>query len=162
MGQAGVENQMELRIEGDLESENRRLKEKVNKLIDLIRSKDEKDEPPKAGKVDSILQILHKTFLKIEEEKLEIPYLKNSKNSKDFLKVEAGDFARILADCSENLSEKNEKKIYGFMAACGIVKTQASGKIFWSETREGKSTKVLLVRKTAYRYFQQETEEMEV
>lgn len=152
---------MELRIEGTLEEENRRLKEKVNKLIDLIWSQAEKDEPPKAGKVDSILQILHKAFLKIEEERLEIPYLKNSKNSKDFLKVEAGDFARVLAGCSENPSEKNEKKIYSFMAACGIVKTQASGKIFWSETREGRSIKVLLIRKTAFRYFQQYLEEME-
>lgn len=152
---------MELRIEGTLEEENRRLKEKVNKLIDLIQSQVEKDEPPKAGEADSILQILHKAFLKIEEERLVIPYLKNSKNSKDFLKVEAGDFARVLAGCSENSSEKNEKKIYSFMAACGIVKTQASGKIFWSETREGRSIKVLLIRKTAYRYFQQYLEEME-
>lgn len=75
--------------------------------------------------------------------------------------MEAGDFARVLAGCSENPSEKNEKKIYSFMAACGIVKTQASGKIFWSETREGRSIKVLLIRKTAYRYFQQYLEEME-
>ena len=134
-----------------LEDENIRLKEKINQLIDMIEELQRGDVGGNSQM--DIMDILKIVIQEIEEKQLVIPYKKNSKNAKDFLKVTENDFDGILARSQIVKLGKKYKEIYEFLVATGIIKIQANGKRTWSDSKDGESIKVLLIRKRSYNYF---------
>lgn len=143
---------MKLRTaEEELAAENVRLKKKINDLIDLIEqlpgkteSENIKDGPETAEKAPDILFTISQLCREMDEKKLVIPVRKTGKD-KDYLKIRETDFDQLL-------EEGQKTEICDFLAATGILKTQVSGKISWSDSVDGESTKIVLFRKSAYRY----------
>lgn len=137
--------------EEELAAENVRLKKKINDLIDFIEqlhgkteSENIKDWPETAEKAPDILFTISQLCREMDEKKLVIPVRKTGKD-KDYLKIRETDFDQLL-------EEGQKTEICDFLAATGILKTQVSGKISWSDSVDGESTKIVLFRKSAYRY----------
>lgn len=143
---------VKLRITEELATENVRLKKKINDLIDFIEQLPGKtvSENIKAGQetaenAPDILFTISQLCREMDEKKLVIPVRKTGKD-KDYLKIRETDFDQLL-------QEGQKTEICDFLAATGILKTQVSGKISWSDSVDGESTKIVLFRKSAYRYF---------
>lgn len=159
---------MELKIIESLEDENIRLKRKVNQLIDQVMELRNANEEAVAKELAAgqditaeipdensgfYINLLGDIFRKIGQENMVIPHKKGSKKDKDFLKVDMADFAHVLGIYSKVDDSESEPGIYGFMAACGMIKTQVNGKLSWSDFKDGESIKVLLIRRSAFSYF---------
>lgn len=136
---------MEIKLQAGLEEENIRLKKKINELIDLIEKGQEEKETDCGDGCWKTLEILLGIFKEIDKNKLACPAEKAGKN-KDYIKVRKNDFDRLLGG-------EMEEEVYDFLAATGTIKTQVNGKAFWCDSVGGESIKIVLIRKSAYRYF---------
>lgn len=143
---------MELRkTEEELTEENTRLKKKINGLIDLVEqlsekpeNQDIKEESGQREKNQDLLNILSQMCREMDMKKLAISGRRTSKN-KDFIKIKESDFEQLF-------QEDIRAEIYDFLAAMGILKSQVSGKISWSDSVDGESVRIVLFRKSAFRY----------
>lgn len=134
-----------MKLQTGMEEENIRLKKKINELIDLIEKKQQEKETDCRDGCRKILGRLLGIFKEIDKNKLASPAEKAGKN-KDYIKVRKDDLDRLLGG-------EMKEEAYDFLAATGTIKTQVNGKVFWCDSAGGESVKVVLIRKSAYRYF---------
>lgn len=100
--------------------------------------------------VEEYAKILIRIIDRLKDGKLFINYKNACKNSKEFYRLKSEDFQAIA---EEFIKESETKRFYKFCAGIGIVKS-SSGNCIFNDVIQGKSIKVVFIRKEAFEVIQ--------
>lgn len=100
--------------------------------------------------VEDYAKILIRIIDRLKDGKLFINYKNACKNSKEFYRLKSEDFQAVA---EEFIKESEMKRFYKFCAGIGIVKS-SSGSCIFNDVIQGKSIKVVFIRKEAFEVIQ--------
>lgn len=102
------------------------------------------------NQVEKYSIILIRMIERLNDGKLFINYKNACKNSKEFYRLKSEDFQAVA---EEFIKESEMKRFYKFCAGIGIVKS-SSGSCIFNDVIQGKSIKVVFIRKEAFEVIQ--------